>query len=335
MPHTIKIKYDSIDVLKFILSFLIIQIHTEFYFIWMKPYVRLAVPIFFIISAFFFFRRNPGKEQLIGYIKRLSILYLFWFIVWGLYFVYANRAIVFSSQGFVFILRSLVFGSTFAASWYIAASIIGTIIVYVLSKLLNDRWLIFITALIYITITLGTSYYHLFPNSFSKLEDAFYQITGTHLSISFPVSLFWIAVGKSLINYNPTKISRLTLSISALASLILLQLEYRFVRNIWLTGDCYLMLIPSCLFLLMYVLSFTDYTCSHAKQLRSASTIIYCSHYNILFITLSILTLIEGKSPNLSSLVKFTIAAGISLIITTIILSLEKIRGFKWLKYSH
>lgn len=33
MPHTIKIKYDSIDVLKFILSFLIIQIHTEFYFI--------------------------------------------------------------------------------------------------------------------------------------------------------------------------------------------------------------------------------------------------------------------------------------------------------------
>ena len=53
------------------------------------------------------------------------------------------------------------------------------------------------------------------------------------------------------------------------------------------------------------------------------------------FITLSILTLIEGKSPNLSSLVKFTIAAGISLIITTIILSLEKIRGFKWLKYSH
>ena len=28
MPHTIKIKYDSIDVLKFILSFLIIQIHT-------------------------------------------------------------------------------------------------------------------------------------------------------------------------------------------------------------------------------------------------------------------------------------------------------------------
>ena len=133
MPHTIKIKYDSIDVLKFILSFLIIQIHTEFYFIWMKPYVRLAVPIFFIISAFFFFRRNPGKEQLIGYIKRLSILYLFWFIVWGLYFVYANRAIVFSSQGFVFILRSLVFGSTFAASWYIAASIIGTIIVYVLS----------------------------------------------------------------------------------------------------------------------------------------------------------------------------------------------------------
>lgn len=152
MPHTIKIKYDSIDVLKFILSFLIIQIHTEFYFIWMKPYVRLAVPIFFIISAFFFFRRNPGKEQLIGYIKRLSILYLFWFIVWGLYFVYANRAIVFSSQGFVFILRSLVFGSTFAASWYIAASIIGTIIVYVLSKLLNDRWLIFITALIYITV---------------------------------------------------------------------------------------------------------------------------------------------------------------------------------------
>ena len=47
-----KKNYDSIDLLKIILSVLIVQIHSDFYLPWMKPYVRLAVPLFFIISAY-------------------------------------------------------------------------------------------------------------------------------------------------------------------------------------------------------------------------------------------------------------------------------------------
>lgn len=61
MPHTIKIKYDSIDVLKFILSFLIIQIHTEFYFIWMETLCQISRTNFLHNISFLLFQKKSRK----------------------------------------------------------------------------------------------------------------------------------------------------------------------------------------------------------------------------------------------------------------------------------
>ena len=86
--------FKTIDVLKFFLAITIVQIHSEFALVWMKPYLRLAVPLYFMISSFFFFRKKPDTEQLWAYVKRLSKLYLFWFIVWSPFYFYINRAVL-------------------------------------------------------------------------------------------------------------------------------------------------------------------------------------------------------------------------------------------------
>ena len=200
---TEKTNYDSIDLLKIILSVLIVQIHSDFYLPWMKPYVRLAVPLFFIISAYFFFRKNPSSKNLLSYIKRLSILYAFWFMVFGTYFLYMNREEFGSGvlNGAIFFLKSLLFGSTFAASWYITASVIGTIVVFYLSKFVSNFFLLFISVLAYTITTLSTSYYKVFSDNIGIIDDWYYSITNTHLSVSFPVSILWIVIGKLLANY--------------------------------------------------------------------------------------------------------------------------------------
>ena len=80
----------GLDVMKFIMAFLIVDIHVKGY-LFTPPFIQnyvihpienLAVPTFFVISAFLFFRKARYAENQMGlvvhFMKRLCILYLFW-----------------------------------------------------------------------------------------------------------------------------------------------------------------------------------------------------------------------------------------------------------------
>ena len=59
-------RYDSIDLTKFVLAFMVVLIHINPFSaevnVVVMPVLRLAVPLFFIISAFFFFTKvSVGK----------------------------------------------------------------------------------------------------------------------------------------------------------------------------------------------------------------------------------------------------------------------------------
>ena len=283
---TEKTNYDSIDLLKFILSILIIQIHSDFYLEWMKPYVRIAVPTFFIISSFFFFKKSPTVNNLWKYVERLSKLYLFWFIAWGSYFFYANRDVFISDfcDGIAFLLKSIFMGSTFAASWYISASIIGTIIVFYLSKKIPNWLLLLLVSIIYAIVTLSTSYYNLFRDSFGIVDDYFYEYTNTHLSVSFPVSLIFITIGKILAEFKLIQHSKAIIVLLLFVSLVSLQLEFTLVKRLYRLDDCFFFIIPSSIFLFLLFYNL-HHSLTYAKILRNISTIVYCSHYSIILIT--------------------------------------------------
>lgn len=44
-------------------------------------FARIAVPFFFVASAFFFFKKPVEQQNIKGYVRRLAILYIFWFII--------------------------------------------------------------------------------------------------------------------------------------------------------------------------------------------------------------------------------------------------------------
>ena len=333
-----KSNYDAIDLLKFICCLLIIVIHSQFYLPWMKPYVRIAVPIFFVVSSFFFFKKNPDISNLKVYIKRLLFLYLFWFIFWLPFYSYSHRDDLFQISplnGVVFFFQSFFFGSTFEASWYIMASIIGTLIVFLWGRIFNNLVLLLLGCLIYIIAVLGTTYHDLFC-TFGLLNDWFREYTGTNMTVSFPVSIIYICIGKYLsdIFYQQNFGSkRNMLLIIIFFSILGLQLEYQFVEPYFLCDDSFFFLIPVSVCIVLLALSL-QVSIPKAKVLRKISTIVYCSHYSLIFLC-SMVSFVFLDITELTPFSKFLVALFGSLFLCFIILALESKKYFKWLKFSY
>ena len=81
--------YDILDLTKFILSIMIVAIHTQLLLSILYPWLRLAVPLFFTISSFLLFKKiniNPKEESEIikNFCRRQIKLYLFWEDTFGI-----------------------------------------------------------------------------------------------------------------------------------------------------------------------------------------------------------------------------------------------------------
>lgn len=83
--------FDSVDAAKFVLSILVVAIHSypfDGYAVFFNPILRTAVPLFFLISSYFFFNHHKYlsdlEERVLHiekYVSRNLHLYLFWMLV--------------------------------------------------------------------------------------------------------------------------------------------------------------------------------------------------------------------------------------------------------------
>ena len=58
IKHKVYKNYDMIDFAKIVLSIMVVCIHVPFCPEILKPYLRIAVPIFFMISSFLFSKKS-------------------------------------------------------------------------------------------------------------------------------------------------------------------------------------------------------------------------------------------------------------------------------------
>lgn len=281
------LKGGKIDVLKFILCVFVVLIHTINYSA-LSPILRCAVPVFFIISSYFFFKKYDGTEDvkcrrqvLQRYVSRNLKLYLFWFILL-LPFTLLYRSWFDAGflLGFTTFLRSLFFSSTFPASWYIMASILGVLIVCFLDTFKN-KWLVYIIVLFsYVFCCLTSNYTNLMTEKVEKIYHL-YKLIFTSPYNSFPASLIWILIGRRIaakekktnfLNYK-------YLAILLMVCIFFLYFEYIIIHYFGLnfSDDCYVMLLPVCLlFILIFGLSKIEIKSN--LFLRKTSTIVYCCH---------------------------------------------------------
>lgn len=170
--------YDILDITKFILSIFIVAIHTGLLPNILFPWLRLAIPLFFIISSYLLHSKTKGKKKdekkaiIKKYIQRNLILYAFWFVALLPITIYARKEWFEPGilSGIWTTITQTLFSSTFIASWYISATIIGTLIVEYLSERIKKLWLMPILLSSYAICCFTSSYSFLFQgNDFIKI----------------------------------------------------------------------------------------------------------------------------------------------------------------------
>lgn len=342
------IKYNGkkIDILKFVISIFVVAIHTLPPGFALRPVLRTAVPLFFIITSYLFFTKQSTlyscaerRAGLIKYVKRILTLYLFWFVVLlpitiSMHEWYGD----FNVFKIYDIVRSFFFGSTFGASWFLIASLIGvSTIWYLTEKKVADKWIIAVGAVIYGMCCLLSNYYNALTR-IPNLERLYHVYTFffTEPYNSFPVSLLFVGIGKYLANHElhlPYK----TLVAFSILFLLTSYMEFYLARHYGLVhkNDCFFSLPPLCVCMFMLVgqskLSEVKYDTS---RLRAYSTIVYCSHMSFAYELRKLYKPMDIGSEWKSAALFFSVLA-LTLVLSYMLLKLERRYRVRLLKYSH
>ena len=164
-----KLRYDGFDLIKFICSILIIFLHINpfpeesFARFITKGIANIGVPIFFILSGFFFSLKLNNSDVaehpkiLKKYIARLLTLLAIWTVPY--FFIYDLPWII---KGNIFLnlfeyLKHVLLGGSEYFLWYIVSLIFGTVYYYFL-KNLKPHITFLIVLILFLIGSIGTSY---------------------------------------------------------------------------------------------------------------------------------------------------------------------------------
>lgn len=322
---------DAFDVLKFALSLGIVAIHTMCPSQWLWPILRMAVPLFFIMTAYFFFRSREKHENAVArFVKRNLTLYGFWFVVQFPVVLYLRgyhtEGIL---RGALYLVRDFFFGSTFGASWYIMASVIAIVIISGLSKRLNNRLLLAFTTLVYLGCCLVSNYYGLVEHRpAAAVYDFLYRNLGEPYN-AFPVALFWCVIGKVLAE-RPGRVRLAGLLPMLLISLVLLFAEDQLIAYLGCceANDCYLLLPLACVSVFLLVRDYAQLRCRAAAFFRRTSTIMYVTH-----ISVSIVVGFVGRRviPSFSDGMLYALTVAVCVFISVLLHRASSRRHLEWL----
>lgn len=284
--------YDILDLTKFVLSIAVVAIHCQLFPHVLFPWLRLAVPLFFIISSFLFYSKvsglaeNEQREKLFGYVKRNLTLYAVWFVIL-LPFTVLERKSWFANgmvQGILYSIRGFLFGSTFRASWFIMAGVIALPMVFFLSKRTKEWILTTVALLLYGCCCLVTNYSKIIESSQISFLYDFSKVVFDGIESSFVFAIIWIIIGKKYAE-NAITYSKKQSMIGTLISALLLYAEHYFsVNYLGASGrsSCYVMLLPLCVFVFRFLIQCEGLKIKNAKFLRNTSTILYVTHCAVL-----------------------------------------------------
>ena len=331
------------DLLKFILAFFVVGIHAMPVTFCLRPFFRIAVPLFFMMSSYFFFlkqsRLMSNKEKtksLVSYINRVISLYLFWTILLLPFIIYHHEWYHLNGVTILKIIKSIFISGTFPASWYLTSLIISISSVWLLSKKTNNNVLLSLGIIAYIICCLTSNYFSFYEDlPYSVLIYKSYSFVLGKPCNSFLSALLFVVIGKMLAEKDIHVLNKKLLFMFVFSILILF-IEVSIVEKFGLnksavdySDDSYFSLVPLCTSLFMLIGQNVLPLNISTIFLRNSSTIIYCCHFTIIIFLCDYLNLFS-KGYSL-----YLIVFVISLSISFILFVAEKHSAFNWLKLSH
>ncbi len=277
----------GVDYFKLLAAFLVIAIHTapmasfnnQIDFLLTGVLARIAVPFFLMVTGYFllpqyFFQRTENFRTLITFLKKTLLLYAVAIMIYLPVNFYAGQL---SDVGIFDIFRMLVFDGTFYHLWYLPASILGIILLILMSRKISFQAVFVITLVLYSIGLLGDSYFG-FISGCGPLkmiyEDMFRVFSYTRNGIFYtPV---FLAMGAGI--KQKYKCCYLVDIVAGFIISVSLMIFEGFILNylgVQRHNSMYFTLFPVMFFLFQMILSIKS---SPVESLRIISTWIYIIH---------------------------------------------------------
>lgn len=286
-----------------------------------KPIEGLAVPTFFVISSFLFFRkaRYVGNQfgLVVHFMKRLCILYLFWCVVWSP-IIYMQKDYFHPMTAWfpIYMVRDFFFGNMFDASWFLGALLVGVPMVWGLSRLFKKDILVMIIPLL---VYLYLQFVNQLPDVWGEPYRLYELFKEPHLA--FPGGLLWIAIGYVLANKTVIAwMGNIKNSVAWMAVLLFLILMFfiPLVSKI---------LCVASLFVAAYTWNLPEHPQLYRK-FRTYSILFYVIHDCFKKIPKQLFGWENGP-------VLFVVTIVFCFLASEAIMRMKKVKGFGWLKYAY
>ncbi len=158
-------RYNALDVLRFVCALFVVGIHAPPFEalplldMGFSLITRNAVPLFFFLSAYFFFLKDRSGRDVYVYARDKVIMYLFWTAVYLAVAIFLLGKPIKITP--LYVLRLFSRGG-YDVMWFLQALIFGVPTVYFMRKYMSGKAVVGITAVIYAVAVCLTSYYPIF-----------------------------------------------------------------------------------------------------------------------------------------------------------------------------
>ena len=277
----------GLDYFKIAAALLIVAVHTSPLssfsavadFLLTRIVARIAVPFFLMVTGYFVlpgyvFDRSADNHALLRFIKKTALLYVIATIIYLPINIYAGH---YKGLDALSVLRMILFDGTFYHLWYLPASIIGALLVYLLGRKLPFKTVMTASILLYGIGLFGDSYYGVISRVpvISSIYNAGFHLFSYTRNGLFYAPVF-LAMGAWL-GHTQRCCTRKTSVIGFVLSLLMMTAEGLTLRHFGLQryDSMYTALLPCMFFLYQLILS---WHVRPAQSLRTVSTWIYVIH---------------------------------------------------------
>ena len=303
--------YDGIDIFRLFAAFLIVGIHTyplhsvsvELNFFIVHVVSRIGVPFFLMATGYFlmwqyvsyrgrnneanlttdainesqelYLNKHADINSLINFVKKTGILYIIATIIYLPISIYAGH---YSDVNmFITFIRNFIFNGTFYHLWYLPASIIGALLIYVLGHKFSLKGVLLIAGILYVFGLLGDSYYGITVQVpiLNAIYDVLFNIFSFTRNGLFYAPIF-LTLGAAIVQ-GKRHLSKQMNVLGFVISLVLMCVEGMVLHNFDFTrhDSMYIMLIPCMYFLFQLVRSHSG---QQSVFLRDTSMWVYILH---------------------------------------------------------
>lgn len=258
----------SIDVLKIILAFFVVFLHMNFLketypllsYILVNGLFRIAVPVFLVITGFYFFHIDNAKK-LKKWLFRTFLLYAIWMLIYVSYWKDNEQ-----------IWLTIIFG--YHHLWYLIGTFFSGFLLYFLRNQ-SSRLLLTLAIFLFLfgyVVQVSGNLHYLNTESDSLLND--YLLYRNFLFVCFPFLTIGFLINKHRIDISTYKNSSLLVILSILGVIAEAFFNYKYISSE--STDILFSLIFASPLLFLYCQKI--YIKTTSKVLASLSTAIYVVH---------------------------------------------------------